>query len=473
MKLEQSAYLASCRSQLKQLISLLERDYEYVSVLATDVSGTAYSASQRSQSIRPYGFGERGFVVRLYGDGGYQEYSFNQLDDIDQLAERIRRQLNSQNGLLGSLSVSKYETPLVHEENIEKQFAGEIADSIPAIDPAELMKKLKDISDQGAAREHVVECAVSFTHVVISKMFLSSRRDLMQSYGFVTCSLVMLAAKDGQSEVSRVSDSGWKGTEIIDEVAARMDECYQDVMCLFGAENVKPGEYTVICPPESSGIIAHEAFGHGLEMDMFVKDRAVAKYHMQEKIASDVTDMYDGATNIRDTASFFFDDEGTLAGETQILKNGYLVAGMSDLLSALRLGVKPSANGRRETYRRKAYTRMTNTYFGKGDSTLEEMIASTDYGFIIDGAQSGMEDPKNWGIQCVLSRAREIRDGKLTGKIYSPVILTGYVPDLLANISMVSGDVCTNGNGYCGKGYKEWVVVSDGGPYIKTKVRLG
>ena len=73
----------------------------------------------------------------------------------------------------------------------------------------------------------------------------------------------------------------------------------------------------------------------------------------------------------------------------------------------------------------------------------------------------------------MLQTAQEIKDGKLTGKVFTPVVLTGYVPDLLANISMVGTDVSTNGNGMCGKGYKEWVVVSDGGPYIKTKVRLG
>lgn len=69
--------------------------------------------------------------------------------------------------------------------------------------------------------------------------------------------------------------------------------------------------------------------------------------------------------------------------------------------------------------------------------------------------------------------AREIRDGKLTGKIFSPIVLTGYVPDLLKSISMMSENVLLSGSGMCGKGYKEWVKVSDGGPYIKAKIRLG
>lgn len=101
------------------------------------------------------------------------------------------------------------------------------------------------------------------------------------------------------------------------------------------------------------------------------------------------------------------------------------------------------------------------------------MIASISYGFLLQNASSGMEDPKNWGIQCMVDVAREIKDGKLTGKIFSPIVLTGYVPDLLKSISMISDTVELGGSGFCGKGYKEWVKVSDGGSYIKAKIRLG
>ena len=106
-------------------------------------------------------------------------------------------------------------------------------------------------------------------------------------------------------------------------------------------------------------------------------------------------------------------------------------------------------------------------------SILPGMIASISYGMLLENATSGMEDPKNWGIQCMVNIAREIKDGQLTGRIFSPVVLTGYVPDLLCSISMMSPTVELGGGGACGKGYKEWVKVSDGGPYIKAKIRLG
>ena len=116
---------------------------------------------------------------------------------------------------------------------------------------------------------------------------------------------------------------------------------------------------------------------------------------------------------------------------------------------------------------------MTNTYFESGSDSLKEMIASIPYGFLIDYTQSGMEDPKNWGLQAIAFLGREIRNGAFTGKTVSPVVMTGYVPDILNNITMLSGDVELSGSGYCGKGWKEFVKVSSGGPYIKTKMRLG
>ncbi len=84
-----------------------------------------------------------------------------------------------------------------------------------------------------------------------------------------------------------------------------------------------------------------------------------------------------------------------------------------------------------------------------------------------------MEDPKNWGIQLVVLIGREIVEGKLTGRVVSPVVCSGYVPAVLSDITMLSSDFELFGSGYCGKGYKEFVKVSAGGPYVKTKMRLG
>jgi TldD protein len=116
---------------------------------------------------------------------------------------------------------------------------------------------------------------------------------------------------------------------------------------------------------------------------------------------------------------------------------------------------------------------MTNTFIEPGDASFEEMIASIDHGYYVCQCDNGMEDPKNWAIQCVAKYAVEIRDGKLTDNWFAPVIISGYVPDLLKSISMVSANHKIVGAGMCGKGYKEWVRVSDGGPCVKARAKLG
>ena len=116
---------------------------------------------------------------------------------------------------------------------------------------------------------------------------------------------------------------------------------------------------------------------------------------------------------------------------------------------------------------------MTNTFFEKGTDKLADMIASIDHGYMLFNTNNGMEDPKNWAIQCVAEYGIEIVDGKLTENYVSPVVMSGYVPDLLKSISMISKNCKIVGAGMCGKGYKEWVRVSDGGPNVKARAKLG
>ena len=206
---------------------------------------------------------------------------------------------------------------------------------------------------------------------------------------------------------------------------------------------------------------------------MFLKNRANAQEYMGKPVASPIVRMHDGAQAIRQVSSYLFDDEGNLGSDTVIIDNGMLKAGISDALSAARLGLPPTGNGKRQSYANKAYSRMTNTFIAPGTGKLEDMIKSVKHGYLIEDSESGMEDPKDWGIQCMFTCAKEIVDGQVTDNWVAPVVMTGYVPDLLKAITMVSEDFELSGVGGCGKGYKEWVKVSCGGPYIKTRARLG
>ena len=337
-----------------------------------------------------------------------------------------------------------------------------------------MVNDLVDICEKAKQMdERVVECYTSAQSTHISKMFISRNRFLRQSYVYSEGSVAVVAANEEDNKFAYKAVSGLKGPEIFRDLSSQLEPCIKMADELLSSERIVPGEYEIITDPSVTGLIAHEAFGHGVEMDMFVKERALGKYYIDKRVGSDKVTMHEGALCAENVTSYAFDDEGTLAGDVTEIENGILKTGICDALSAKRLGTVPTGNGKRENYAHKVYTRMTNTIFDSGTDSLEDMISSIKKGYLLEGCESGMEDPKHWGIQCIVSLGREIIDGKLTGKIVSPVIMTGYVPDLLGNISMVSSDREVFGSGGCGKGHKEWVKVADGGPYLKTIGRLG
>lgn len=373
-------------------------------------------------------------------------------------------------GQNNKITLPKY--PVIAEDIMKKTFyRNTIKDVLSDEEIIQRMVAIKD-SMQGSSAL-VVNAIINMEQVEISKLFLSGCKELEQYYNWCTGMVASATLKEGAVKFLYDMKSGTSFIHTLDDLAQKAVSVVEKCIHLHDAKEVKPGLYDVVCDSDLTGLIAHEAFGHGVEMDMFVKNRAKAIGFIDERVASDIVDMYDGANVFEEVSSYFFDDEGVLAHHTHIIEKGILKNGMNDLQTAMSLGVTPTGNGKRESYERKAYTRMTNTYFAKGTSTVEEMIASIDHGYLICGAYSGMEDPKNWGIQCIASYGIEIEHGQLTDRYIAPVVITGYVPDLLMSISMVSNEIEMFGTGFCGKGYKEWVKVSEGGPYLKAKVRLG
>ena len=472
-----SSYLTSIADCMKAVIRELTPSYDYVSLLCTDSVGWRIQIGQHARAVTNSTMTtERGNVIRVCRDGLYGEYAFNVFDPGDPAAivQKARAALNAQLDLLTATNTKRYDTPVLPDEPCTL-FASYPCTSLPeTTDQQQLIARLTELSNQAMAKgEGLVDCRVVAQSTHISKMFFTASRDLRQSYVYSEGSIVPIAVLDGKNAYTHVSVSGREGPDLFEQLTGKLDEALDIVRDILRADRVVPGEYEIITSPEVTGLIAHEAFGHGVEMDMFVKDRALGSSYIGKRVASDLVTMHEGAKCAVNVTSYAFDDEGTLAGDVTEIDHGILKSGICDALSALRLGTQPTGNGKRENFEHKVYTRMTNTLFDSGDATLDEMIASVSYGYLLKGMQSGMEDPKHWGIQCIIERGYEIRDGKLTGKVVSPLIMTGYVPDLLGNISMVSGDREVFGSGGCGKGYKEWVKVADGGPCLKTIARLG
>ena len=465
-----SNFLSSKKDVCEKLVNKLLEKYEYVSLLGTHSTGKNVSVNTRVTSISDGMSAECGFVLKIYNGCSYSEYSFSEIDEnkLDELVEDIISKVTLSSTLLERrVVVSK-----MNDEPLVKDFVRPLEGREYSLE--EVVSKLTEFKDKmHSYSSKIIQAMARYSITEVSSLFISKNRKLTQNYSWVN--IMLAAVVREESKVQMANDyAAYNSVEKTFEVAeAKLEKCVRLAEELLNAEAIVPGEYEIITEPSITGLIAHEAFGHGVEMDMFVKNRAKAKDYVGEYVASPLVNMHDGASSILSAASYFFDDDGVLAHDTLIIKEGILQTGISDALSALQLGTEPTGNGRRESYKRKAYSRMTNTWFAPGDSTVEDMIKSVKYGYLLAQTDNGMEDPKNWNIQCVCSYGREIVDGKFTGKIVAPVCMTGYVPDLLKSISMVSNEFEVIGAGYCGKGYKEWVSVSDGGPYLKAKCKLG
>lgn len=462
-----SAYLNGKRADCAALVEALGRHFRYVSVLGTDVRATMIHADRRNSAVQD-GAGECGFVVKMHDGRSFFEYSLDDISgDKEALAEKILQAVQTDKQLEGRMIAAG----ALEDEPLAQDYVRE--NDFDRYDETELLTLCKELSDELLKKdEHVLNAMATIQPYVVSKLFITKNRQLSQHYGWAN-GYLMVIYNDGKMVQARHVEGAGQMREIVESLKAHTDGVIDLARHLAKATPIEPGVYDVITDSSITGLIAHEAFGHGVEMDQFVKDRALAKKYVGEYVASPIANMHDGAAATHSVASYFFDDDGVLAHDTQIIKNGILVAGLSDLASAAQLGTVPTGNGRRDSYKRKAYSRMTNTFFEAGHDKLEDMIASVKHGYMLFETNNGMEDPKNWQIQCTAEYGIEIVDGKLTDHYVSPVVMSGSVPDLLKSISMISDNFKVIGSGMCGKGYKEWVRVSDGGPNLKVRVKLG
>ncbi|MCB0422236.1 MAG: TldD/PmbA family protein, partial [Bdellovibrionales bacterium] len=270
-----------------------------------------------------------------------------------------------------------------------------------------------------------------------------------------------------------------------------IDKVFGDLESMLKAEKLKPGRYKVLMAPAITGVFAHEAFGHSQEADTWARNRSKARelYESQEKVGNEHATILNnpaiyknGTDDFAAWGSYFFDEEGWLAQEQYLVKEGRLQPPMTNLTSALRLGVPRTANGKRESWSHAIYSRQTNTYFSAGTSTFKELMEQMDYGFLARNCNGGMEDPKGMGIQVGMAFIEEVKNGQLTGRTFKApnggaVQLTGYVPDYLNSILGKSKIEAFsdqpdkeqhpwNEVGGCGKYHKELVNAGCGGTYI-------
>ncbi len=227
------------------------------------------------------------------------------------------------------------------------------------------------------------------------------------------------------------------------------------------------GEMPVVLGPAYSGVLFHEAIGHGLEADFNFKGYSSYSNRLGEMVASPLLTIYDDGRRESLNGSINFDDEGTASRSTLLIEKGRLAGYLHSRETAMQMGAQPTGNGRRQSFNFPPLPRMTNTYLKGGDATSDDIIRSVDRGIYARFFSGGSVNTTTGDFTFSPMEAYLIEKGRLTVPL-SNVLLLGNGPEVLKRISMVGNDMQISDNLWeCGK-YGQMVPVTVGTPTIRV-----
>lgn len=236
---------------------------------------------------------------------------------------------------------------------------------------------------------------------------------------------------------------------------------------LIEGKHVQPGSYSVILSPFAAGVFAHESFGHKSEADFMTMTNSpdmAKEWPIGKQVGSEQLSIVDDGS-ILAGGYIPFDDEGTPAHTTWLIKNGILSGRLRSIETALEMGEQPTGNARAINYEFEPVVRMTNTFIEPGTLSKNALFESVDYGYFIDTIKHGSGMSR---FTIAPSISYEIVHGKITNPVEIAVI-SGHVMDTLHKITGLSDkkEISTFPVGGCGKFEQTGLPVGLGGPYVR------
>jgi TldD protein len=280
------------------------------------------------------------------------------------------------------------------------------------------------------------------------------------------CSIT--ATKDGVTQSNSANLAGRRGIDwFTDEQLETLAQQAADrTMILFEARRPPAGELPVVLAAGASGILLHEAIGHGMEADFNRKDVSIYADMIGKKVAPDFVTIVDSGLHEGERGALNFDDEGNPAERTVLVENGVMASYLHDNISAKHYGVKPTGSGRRQSFRHSPMPRMRCTYMEEGPHTREEIISSVKgTGIIAETFTNGQVQIGAGDFTFYIKNGWLIEDGKVTAPI-KDVNIIGNGPEALKKMTMAANDARLDTGGWtCGKSGQS-VPVSQGLPTV-------
>ena len=268
--------------------------------------------------------------------------------------------------------------------------------------------------------------------------------------------------QSGYSNVAAREDFAWYTDERIDGM---VKEAVDRTMILFEARRPPAGEMPVILAAGASGILLHEAIGHGMEADFNRKGTSIYSDMIGKKVAEPFITIVDQGTIPKERGALNYDDEGNECGRTVMVENGILRSYLHDTISARQYEVPATGSGRRESYQHAPMPRMTCTFMEDGPHTKDEIVAAVDHGIIAETYTNGQVQIGAGDYTFYVKNGWLVENGKITAPI-KDVNIIGNGPESLERITMVANDARLDTGGWtCGKNGQR-VPVSQGIPTV-------
>ncbi len=277
-------------------------------------------------------------------------------------------------------------------------------------------------------------------------------------------------SQSGYSNIAAREEFSWFSE---DRLLKMVDEAVDRTMIQFEAKRPPAGEMPVILAAGASGILLHEAIGHGMEADFNRKGTSIYSDMIGKKVAEPFVTVVDQADIPRERGSLNYDDEGNKAGRTVMVENGILKSYLHDQISAKQYDIKPTGSGRRESYQYAPMPRMSCTFMEDGPHTKDEIIAAVDHGIICETYTNGQVQIGAGDYTFYVKNGWLVEGGKITAPI-KDVNIIGNGPESLKRITMVANDARLDTGGWtCGKNGQS-VPVSQGIPTVLvSKMTVG
>jgi TldD protein len=269
-------------------------------------------------------------------------------------------------------------------------------------------------------------------------------------------------SQSGFSNIAAREEFSWYTSERIDRM---VKEAVDRTLILFEAKRPPAGEMPVILAAGPSGILLHEAIGHGMEADFNRKGTSIYSDMIGKPVAEPFITVVDQATIPKERGALNYDDEGNECGRTVLVENGILKSYLHDSISARHYKVPTTGSGRRESYRFAPMPRMTCTFMEDGPHTREEIIAAVDNGIIAETYTNGQVQIGAGDYTFYVKNGWLVEKGRVTAPI-KDVNIIGNGPESLRRITMVANDGHLDTGGWtCGKNGQQ-VPVSQGIPTV-------